>query len=64
MSDTTDKLHVAMEGAPMRFRSVFRHAISLAMEADCRAETVSMELQHHITPVYPVLVELLAETLP
>lgn len=64
MSVMTDKLHAAMDGAPMRFKSAFRHAISLAKEADYQAERTSMECQTGIAPVYPVLVELLAETMP
>lgn len=63
MSDTTDKLHAAMDGAPMRFKAVFRHAIALAKEADYQAGKTSMECQTAIAPVYPVLVELLAETM-
>lgn len=64
MSDTTDKLYAAMGGAPMRFKTVFRHAIALAKEADYQADKTSMECQTAIAPVYPVLVELLAETMP
>lgn len=64
MSDMTDKLHAAMAGAPMRFKTVFRHAISLAKEADHRAGDVELLLQQPTNPVYPVLVELLAETMP
>jgi len=63
VSDMTDRLHAAMDGAPMRFRSVFRHAIALAKEADHLAARASNEVQCGISPAYPPLVELLAETM-
>jgi hypothetical protein len=64
MSSMVDKLHAAREVAWGRLAPAFDHAISLAKEADFLADKASMECQTAIAPVYPVLVELLGESMP
>lgn len=61
MSDIVDRLKGGHHIAWHQLRPAFTHAIALALEAEHQAERASNEVQAHIPPAYPPLVQLLAD---
>jgi hypothetical protein len=62
VSETMERLTRARESAWFGLQPAFDHAIALAKEAEYQAGRASNEVQAGVSPAYPPLVVLLAES--
>lgn len=62
VSELMERLTCARAIAWAALRPAFDHAIALAKEAEYQAARASNEVQSHVSPAYPPIVTLLAES--